>query len=714
MKGFNRVSALTLVLIWVTVTASAQVYSPKVLAKGQMDASDLVEMAKGIYAQAGAVTPRQKAEAIWRFFLTDGRFVAPGFWYHIAGWTYEEPQGEVLDPLKLLNSYGFGLCYHIAPLLQAVYRAGGFEDARVWFLTGHTVTEVFYQGAYHYFDSDMMGYTPVGAGDPKALPVASVSQIARNSIIILSKLKSPTQVDATKVDYPWYPADLREAAMGDLAALFTSTKDNWLYGFTRYPQSHSMEFVLRPGERLIRYFKPEFQNLYHLPFSYDGKDWREFPRESAQYKIRTEDGPKSQKDNRYWSTGCLEYTPLLWDRTAYYPVFGPGFNLNLQLPDPRIGRDFLSRNQANQVAQAVFEMRCPYVLLDAKISIEALLQTEQLSLQTELSCDGGKSWEVMGSMKGPFRGVWRSEPGIKMWSLHGNRTAITGQYGYLVRLKMEGAGPAQAVWVKDIQISSRFQLNPRTLPELVPGINELVYRPGAPLRRDVLSVEIDQLPHSALRASAVRSVAENGQWILWPDAGRAAEIVFELSAPDGTALSGFDVGARFLDLRNGLAPDKFTAETRATSLGQESSAAASAPQASIAWSTSLSGGYSSLWDYNPVLQWKDGLPVDQVLRWPEVDRQVRSLPAGTRKVYVRYRLTGMGMDSPRLAVLSPRSGTSEVVEITHEWFSDGQKMEHVERIDNPHLDRAYRVNTGQGKSLTNHAVILYCPPQKSR
>ena len=67
----------------------AQVYSPRVLLKDQVDSSDLPTLVRGIYAQAHAVTPREKAEAIWRFFLTDGRFVKPGFWYHIAGWAYE-------------------------------------------------------------------------------------------------------------------------------------------------------------------------------------------------------------------------------------------------------------------------------------------------------------------------------------------------------------------------------------------------------------------------------------------------------------------------------------------------------------------------------------------------------------------------------------------------------------------------------------------------
>jgi len=125
-----RTFILALVL---SLSTAAQVYSPKVLRRGQPDSSDLRKLAAGIYAQAGARTPRERAEAVWRFFLTDGRFVKPGFWYHIAGWAYEEPAGEVLDPLKLLNSYGFGLCYHIAPLLEAVWKAGGFEDARVWF-----------------------------------------------------------------------------------------------------------------------------------------------------------------------------------------------------------------------------------------------------------------------------------------------------------------------------------------------------------------------------------------------------------------------------------------------------------------------------------------------------------------------------------------------------------------------------------------------------
>jgi hypothetical protein len=104
---FQRISILLIAIVLTGGNLLGQVYSPVVLKVGQPDPTNLKALALGIYKQADAHTPREKAEAIWRFFLTDGRFVKPGFWYHIAGWAYEEPLGEVLDPMKLLNSYGF-------------------------------------------------------------------------------------------------------------------------------------------------------------------------------------------------------------------------------------------------------------------------------------------------------------------------------------------------------------------------------------------------------------------------------------------------------------------------------------------------------------------------------------------------------------------------------------------------------------------------------
>jgi hypothetical protein len=685
------------------VLMHAQVYSPQVLRKGQPDTTSVAALAKDICERAGAQTEREKAEAIWRFFLTDGRFVKPGFWYHIAGWAYEEPMGEVLDPLKLLNSYGFGLCYQIAPLLEAVWEAAGFADARTWFLTGHTVAEVFYGGAYHHFDSDMMGYTTPGEADFRTAPVVSVRQIEQDGGILLRKLQSPTEVRKGSVDFPWYPADLRARAMPGLVKLFTTTRDNWLFPFPRYPQGHSMQYVLRPGERLVRYFQPEEPGLFYLPFRRDGKGYQEFPREVSRYNIRTEDGPKSQRDARRWATGRIEYSPVLSDRGAYFPAFGPGFNENLRLPEPGAA-PLLTRRSAGQTARAVFEMSSPYVILDAKVSLEASLEAAGHSLEVETSTDGGRTWDQAGTLKGPHKGAWETVPAVVSRGEHGSLTAVSGSYGYLVRLSLSGPGGPRAIRLQNIGIVTRVQLNPRTLPELDSGRNELVYRPGAAELHRAIPVRIDQVRKYALKAANARWFEEDGQGFLLPDGAKRGEILFELSAPDGSPLSGFAAGGRFLDIRDATAPDKFTAEVRKTA----AVAAGPSRSAALEWALSPEGKYEPLWSYDEQLRWRDGDAIDRLLRWPEVDREVRALPPGTKKVYVRYRLGGVALDDIRLAVIAPARASATPLEITHVWSEDGRQRRHVQRIDRPEAAHSYSVETGGG-SVANEAVILACP-----
>jgi hypothetical protein len=634
-------------------TGAGQVYSPKVLLKGQPDASDLRSLAEGIYAQAAAHTPRERAEAIWRFFLTDGRFVKPGFWYHIAGWAYEEPMGEVLDPVKLLNSYGFGLCYQIAPVLESVWKAGGFEDARVWFLTGHTVAEVFYEGAYHYYDSDMMGYNAVGHGSPKQLPVASVHQIEQDGNIILSKLKGPKEVDPAAVEEPWYPADVREAAIDGLAELFTTKADNWLFPFERSPQGHSMSFELRPGERLIRYFEPEPSGLNYLPYKSTGRAWEEFPREIAEYQIKTGDGPHSQKDERGWATGLLEYR---------LPIRGE--------------------------TRSVFEVHSPYVIIDAQFQFDAVLSNASQALTVETSTDDGRSWSPAGTLRGPHRGTWQIEPAVLTRSEHGRRTAVSGSYGYLVRVTKDSGTELRSGLLR-----TRIQLNPRTLPELAAGRNDLVYSAGPAMVRRAVTAD----PAHVANARYVSDGAQ-GYWI--PAADGPGEFVFRLTSPDSAPLAGFDAGGRFLDLSNGLAPDKFTAEVRKVAAVRATHAAAS-----IAWSKSPEGPFQTIWEYDPRLKWKDGIAIDRTLLWPEVDRHVDLSRAS--EVHVRYRIRDLALDNFRLAV-EAKGGVSSALEVTHVWKEDGTAKSRTQRIPAGATGYHYAVEIPQGAKVVNEAVIFEC------
>ena len=659
----RRARAFILIAVGV-VYLQAQVHSPKVLLKDQHDATDLRLFAQGIYQQAGAQTARERAEAVWRFFLTDGRFVKPGFWYHIAGWAYEEPMGEVLDPMKLLNSYGFGLCYQIAPLLEAVWKAGGFDDARVWFLTGHTVAEVFYDGSYHYFDSDMMGYNTIGSGPAKSSRVASVHDIESDPSIVTGKLKGPRQVNTVSASDPWFPADVNEGAIPGLAEVFATKADNWLFPLERSPQGHSMSFELRPGERLVRYFRPEREGLFYLPYKRTGREWEEFPKDIKKYSIRTECGPASQKDARRWATGAIEYRPVI-----------------------------------SQEAAAVYEARSPYVIIDAEFRLSLSLASAQQSVSMETSVDGGRTWSPAGSVSGPHKGPWRAEPAVLTRSPHGRLTRVSGTYGYFVKvIKSPGAV------VEDLSLVTRIQVNPRTLPDLKPGHNELVFTAGARTVRREIPLEPATLRDAAHSSGKARFVTDGAQGYWLPDGDAAAEFVFRLADDSGRGLTGFAAGGRVLDLRSGLAPDKFTAEVRPVTPLPDGR-----PAASIAWSESPTGPFQTIWEFDPDVKWKDGRKEDRTLLWPEVDRHVAL--SAKREVYVRYRIQNVALDHVRLAMETQAPNGSSPLEVSHLWKENGVSRSFRRTIPAGVTAHNYVIDLPAGAQISNEAIVFECKRQ---
>ena len=132
-----------------------------------------------------------------------------------------------------------------------------------------------------------------------------------------------------------------------------------------------------------------------------------------------------------------------------------------------------------------------------------------------------------------------------------------------------------------------------------------------------------------------------------------------------------------------------------------------APKASLSWATSPGGPYTVLWRYQQP-EWRDGDAIDRTLLWPEVDRQVRLLPAGTKRVYVRYQIDGMAIDDFRLAAIAPQLGSKGILEITHVWREFGTQRKYVERIPAPGAERRYTVNASPQAVITNEAVMFEC------
>jgi len=631
--------------------------------EGQPDTTDLKSLAQTLYANAHARTPREKAEAIWRYLLTDGRFVKPGVFYHIPGWSYEEPMGEVLDPIKLLNSYGFGLCYQDGPLLQALWDAGGFPHTRVWFLTGHTVAEVYYDGGYHYYDSDMMGYTTVGNRSFKAAPVASVYQLEHDPSIILGKMEKPKIVRAGTVDDPWYNADVRAGAMQDLADLFSTTNDNYLYAYRRYPQGHTMDFVLRPGEQIVRYYANPDRSLRYMPYVKENASQREFPKDIGTI-LTVNNGPRSEKDTRYWSTGRIEYSP-----TA-----------------SAIEKSMLSATVAE------FRMNSPYVILGASFQGRS---PNAGSIKVETSIDDGKTWLTGSTSEFEASGQWRATPMSEAKTEHGSKNAIAGTYGYIVRVVSE-----KPLALEDLSLVTLFEFNPRTLPELKPGINHLSYSSSQKIRRE-LPIHASNAKLFASSFEGVEYIEKDGQGF-WRNAkSHDGEMVFPVVVP-AKALTSFSAGGRFVDLRDGLAPNKLTAETRTVERWPTN--ATDEGSASIAWSTSEHGPWKMIWQYDSKIEWPDGRQIEKTLRWPEVDKTINSLPPGTQKVFVRYRFRNLALDDIRLASTETVHTGSDVM-ITHRWSTSDKQMEITKKFVG-NEPQNYSVSIPEGTEIKNEAMIM--------
>jgi hypothetical protein len=250
-------------------------------------------------------------------------------------------------------------------------------------------------------------------------------------------------------------------------------------------------------------------------------------------------------------------------------------------------------------------------------------------------------------------------------------------------------------------------LNPRTLPTLTAGENQLEYRAGAQVR-DELPWVLSQYKEAAFKANRVEYTSQGGEGYLINSPAQSGEVIFELSAKPGSQLSGFDAGGRFLDLRAGIAPSKFTAETRKVTPWPAANAGAGT--ASISWSINPDGPWTTLWTYDPKLNWLDGQPINQVLRWPEVDRKVRDLPAGTKRAYVRYEIQGLAFDQLRLATISPvTQPASQHLLITHVWEEDGKQHEFKKELNDPQTAQQYQVSISKQASVENVALILDCP-----
>ncbi|MCZ7649488.1 MAG: hypothetical protein M5U26_30225 [Planctomycetota bacterium] len=195
------------------------------------------------------------------------------------------PNDYVKDPLKLINGYGYMLCGTVAAIYANLCEEAGLEAAIVG-VTGHTLNEVRYGGAWRLIDCDLRAIHRRPDGQ-----IASLKDLLAHPDLVANPVARSD---------PYYVADRDPESMAK--SLYAPGKGGQMPRFIE--RLHTMDYLLRPGERLVLYPGPR-EERWSFP-----AHWVE---DSKKYQNEWHGrGPRERfEPHRTYSNGCFEYAPDL-------------------------------------------------------------------------------------------------------------------------------------------------------------------------------------------------------------------------------------------------------------------------------------------------------------------------------------------------------------------------------------------------------------------
>ena len=595
-------------------------------------------------------TGQELAVAIWEFMVDPEEGI-----YHF--WTPLERghNRKVTDPLKLLNVFGWCLCGTNANIMADLFRQVGLPDGRAVHINGHVVPEAFYDDAWHLLDADLRACHR--KHPPHQEQIASVAELVADPTLVTDQ-QNPSQ--------PYYLPDRPAAKMADLYECEPHAAP--LYA----EHAHTMDFVLRPGERLVRNTDNEGKWIWFADYDDLSK------RYSGEWLDR---GPWQRKAaHRSYGNGLWVYEPQLTDDFLDFEL---GVSDNDGLAPSDAG---LATTRAGECS-CTFEFDSPYVftgkpargddeaadgcILEAGIRIEG----KGSSARIEMLVGDDPSWVTV------WEGTNRSSDQVRL----DLTSRVTNAYRFLLRFRFDGL-EAGGCGLESLRVESAIMVAPASLGRLAEGANRLNVRfgdaHGLPTRRWITQTDFrdgDRAAAGACRMENVRAATGEDAGIVPEDPDRDYEVVFRVDAPPHGQLQRIYALGAF----------------RCKSPGDTA-------QTVAAWlSSSPDGPWERIFE----------APVpDHEQRWHFSAEGEHALAAAGERAYVRFTGTAeMAHVKVRAAWLDERLGhVPAPLKITHLWQeATGCYKGHAECIaqaDEPH---AYDLNCGEDPKLLT--VMLEVP-----
>ncbi len=444
---------VTILLAVLPMTTYAGIADVKVTTDRSIDCSSFQSIARDLFRNCK--TDEAKAIAAW-YFVRRTHFHWPKI-----------PNASSLD---LLNSFGFGLCWHQSWAFGQICAAGGLK-ARTMHLKGHVMAEAWYDDAWHLFDCQVGWF----AYRKDKSAVASCAEMRKDASIVRDAVRDG------RTSKPFFQC--RDDPRGGADYAKTARP-----GHTPKVPAGRLVINLRRGESITRTWGNEGKGWHPagekkwtsprhtcLKQVIDANDPVNWPYWKPYAQVRRKEGDRVVYGvKRYFGNGRLVYAPDL-SGDAFKDAVVKGGVKNI-----RVGGG-LGPAKAGEPASVTFVVECPYVMVDAWLDLAAFRKTEQDVLAVQ----------VKGT-KGGWREMWQADKTGKLTldkvSL---KDAAWGAKRYFVRLEMKAAGDPAAVRLDKLAITSVFMNNFYALPHFVPGRNavRVTAGEGADLAANPLTLE---------------------------------------------------------------------------------------------------------------------------------------------------------------------------------------------------------------------------------
>ena len=477
-------------------------YTPWVVSEHVPDFSTLENLIQS--PRFAGTTGQELAIALWQLMVDHDLGI---FHYSPA---QELPWGrDTFDPLKVFNVYGFTICHVHAHVLGMLYRAAGFES-RIANIRGHEGTEAFYDGKWHYFDADVQMFHRLRPPDEDM--VASREDTYRDPTLVSDQPN------------PSFPYHLPDRLPENFVRLYESPPE---YPDLLAERMHSMDYRLRPGEEMVRYF-------------HNRGRWVVFPHYPQTYaRWPNETGPEGPTERfwprRQWGNGYFRYAP----------------RLSRDFRDVELGADAvegLSQTTDGLVCQggagsAIFAFESPYIYCGIPDPMRRVPPVDGAVLTAAFELPDGSSARVEWApeLSDHWQELWSSVGQAGQVDCKLDFTSLAdGRYRLRLRFVLEGEGAA----LREFETRVWFMVSPHSLPGLRnAGENRMGVHSGDRYDLNTRPIVIDSATDDDRWAEDTFATAnlrhDPASWrrLLPEDPSRAWEAIYELSAPGGGTMA---------------------------------------------------------------------------------------------------------------------------------------------------------------------------------